>query len=289
MQSRQLPLATGLDYHVLEWGADEPHDHTVLLLHGFLDVAWSWRRTVEAGLAGRFHIVAPDLRGHGDSGRVGAGGYYYFTDYLADVHALVQTLARERLSIVGHSMGGNVASYYTGTFPARVRRLALLEGLGPPVQAVAGPERVRAWLSGWQRLRESAPRTYASIDEAAARLREHDQLLSLEVSRELAEHGTVEEAGGRRRFKHDPLHATAGPYGYQVEVAERFWRAVTCPVLLVDGDRSEFQVADSAARQACFADSRRELLAGAGHMMQRHQPEALAKLLGAFLSEPDHG
>ena len=285
MRSQRIDLATGLGYHLLEWGADEPHDHTVLFLHGFLDVAWSWKATVEAGLAGRYHIVAPELRGHGDTDRIGAGGYYYFADYLADVHALVRKLGRTRLSIVGHSMGGSVASYYTGSFPSRVQRLALLEGLGPPSQAPTGPERVVAWLNGWQRVRNTPPRTYASIDEAAARVREHDRLLDVALSRELAEQGTFAEPDGRRRFKHDPLHATAGPYAYQLDAAQRFWRAITCPVLLVDGAESEYRLGDSDERVASFVQVHHEILAGAGHMMQRHQPAALAALLLPFLGD----
>jgi pimeloyl-ACP methyl ester carboxylesterase len=284
MRSQRVPLSTGLTHHVLEWGHDEPHDHTVLLLHGFLDVAWSWRPTVEAGLSGRFHVVAPELRGHGDSDRVGAGGYYYFADYLTDVHALVKQLAREKLSIVGHSMGGSVASYYTGSFPSRVRKLALLEGLGMPQQTPTGPERVVAWINGWERIRATPPRTYASVEEAAARLREHDRLLDAELALELAQRGTVEDADGRRRFKHDPLHATTGPYGYQLDAAQRFWRAITCPVLLIDGAESEYRLADSDERVKCFAQVQKQTLAGAGHMMQRHQPAALAELLVDFLS-----
>jgi len=284
MRSHKIPLETGLAYHVLEWGADEPHDHTVLLLHGFLDIAWSWRATVEAGLAGRFHLVAPDFRGHGDSDRVGAGGYYYFADYLADVHALVKQVGRTRVSIVGHSMGGSVASYYAGSFPSRLHRLALLEGLGPPAQSPPGPERVVAWLNGWERVRATPPRSYASVDEAAARLREHDRLLDATLARELAEHGTFEGADGRRRFKHDPLHATTGPYGYQLDSAQRFWRAITCPVLLVDGAESEYRLMDVADRVNCFMQVHHEILPGAGHMMQRHQPAPLATLLADFLS-----
>src|SRR5262245_7125425 len=119
--SRRVPLGTGLTHHVLEWGADDPsRDHTVILLHGFLDIAWGWVAVAEPGLAARFHVVAPDLRGHGDSDRVGAGGYYHFPDYLADLHELVAKLGRARVSLVGHSMGGGIAAYYAGSFPERI-------------------------------------------------------------------------------------------------------------------------------------------------------------------------
>jgi len=285
--SRRIPLATGLRYHVLEWGAEDPAlDHTVVLLHGFLDIAWSWQATAEAGLAGQFHVVAPDLRGHGDSDRVGAGGYYYFPDYLADLHALVPLVARRRLSLVGHSMGGSVASYYAGTYPDKVHRLALLEGTGPPETAPPGPDRIRAWLSACQKVRERAHRGYGSVEEAAARLQANDALLDPELARALAERGTIRGPDGRLRFKHDPLHATPGPFGFQLEVAERFWRAITCPVLLVEGAESAFRhaAAEAARRAARFAHAQSVTLPGAGHMMQRHQPAALAQLLAQFLA-----
>ena len=284
-RSRKLRLpAIGLDYHFLEWDAES--DHTVVLLHGFLDVAWTWETTARAGLAKRFHLVAPDFRGHGDSDRVGKGGYYYFMDYVADLRELIPQVARKRVSLVGHSMGGSVAAYYAGTYPADVARLALLEGTGPPDMGGAGPERVNAWIASWQRVRTSGERGYATLDDAAAQMRKHDALLDPAVARQAAERGTRRGDDGRYYFKHDPLHATPGPYGFQVEAAEKFWRRVSCPTLLVEGEKSQFRhpPAEAERRAACFKDVRRATVPGAGHAMQRHQPAALAELLTEFLS-----
>lgn len=286
-RSRRVLLGTGLRYHLLEWGHDDPSlTHTVVLVHGFLDFAWGWEALVQAGLAGRYHVVALDLRGHGDTDRVGAGGYYHFFDYLADLDEVVRHVARERVSLVGHSMGGSVTAYFTGTFPDRVHRLALLEGLGAhaePLSAVPG--RIERWLTACRRVREAPPRTMASLTEAADRLCRHDPHLPKDRALRLAELGTSTDTDGRRSFKHDPLHLTSGPYPFLLEAAEALWRRTTCPVLLVDADQSEFQAfADEIARRAaCFPDARRALLRDAGHMMQRHQPEALARLLIEFL------
>jgi pimeloyl-ACP methyl ester carboxylesterase len=286
--SRHVRLDTGIDYHVLEWGGqDATRTHSVFLLHGFLDLAWSWEATVRAGLAEGLHLVAPDLRGHGDSDRVGAGAYYHFFDYLGDLHSLVGALARDRLSLVGHSMGGSVASYYAGTFPDRVHRLAMLEGTGPPESPQSPPERVQTWLRGWAKVRKRPARSYPSVAVAAERLQKNDPLLEAEMARFLADKGTDVGADGSRTFKHDPLHLTLGPYPFRVAVAAEFWKRITCPVLLVEAERSNMRHPpdETARRHACFVNARHVLLPNAGHMMLRHQPAKLAGLLREFLTE----
>lgn len=285
--SRRVRLGTGLNYHLIEWGHDDPSlEHTVLLIHGFLDFAWGWEEAVNAGLRGRYHVVALDLRGHGDTDPVGAGGYYHFFDYLADVDAVARHVARKRLSLVGHSMGGSVASYFTGAFPDRIHRLAVLEGLGPPAESLDGvPDRISRWLAGWERARQQPPRAMASLDEAAARLCKHDPRLDPTLARRLAELGTTVDADGKRRFKHDPLHLTSGPYPFLLGVAETLWRRITCPVLLVDAEQTEFKSfsEEHLRRATCFRDARRATIDNAGHMMQRHQPHELARQLVEFL------
>ena len=282
--SRKLQLATGLGCHLLEWGDG---DHTVVLIHGFLDNAWGWQPVVEAALAAGLHVVAPDMRGHGDSDWVGPGGYYHFVDYLADLHEVVGQVGRARVSVVGHSMGGSVAAYYAGAFPERVHKLALLEGLGPPESKEAMPARVATWLAAWKKVREKSPKSYATVEEAAARIAEHDPLVSAEMARFLAEKGTTAALGGRIRFKHDPLHATPGPYGFALATAEQFWRRVKCPTLLVAGAQSLMRhaPAEEARRTKCFQHARRAIVEGAGHMMQRHQPKRVGELLRGFLLE----
>ena len=80
MQSRKVSLATGLTYNVLEWeGPAAPGDLTFALIHGFADIGAMWSDVAER-LAPHGHVIAPDLRGHGDSDWIGPGGYYYFMD-----------------------------------------------------------------------------------------------------------------------------------------------------------------------------------------------------------------
>jgi pimeloyl-ACP methyl ester carboxylesterase len=280
-RSRRIALPTGLAYRVLEWGAD--HDDTIVLVHGFLDLGWGWEE-VAARLADRYRVIAPDLRGHGDSDWVGAGGYYHFFDYVADLDAVIARLARGRLSVVGHSMGGNVVSYWCGMRPARLHRVVLVEGLGPPEAHVALPERTATWVHAWAQARLRPPRIMSGVGEAVGRLRANDARLTDTRAHRLVEVGTVAVPGGLT-WKHDPLHLTAGPYLYRKDVAAQFWGKIRAPVLVVDGAESRLRIpdAEAAARMVCFGDAHRVVIAGAGHAVQRHDPDRLAHLIAAHV------
>jgi pimeloyl-ACP methyl ester carboxylesterase len=251
-----------------------------VLLHGFLDLGYGWHEVADR-LAQHAQVIAPDLRGHGDSDWIGGGGYYHFFDYIADVDELIARTARKRLVVVGHSMGGSVASYWAGTRPQRLHALALLEGLGPPDQGeVELSGRTAMWIDAWKKARGKPQKAMASIDEAAARLRKHDPLLGEELARRLATAGTRGVDDGFM-WKHDPLHMTMGPYPFRRDNAAQYWKRITCPVLVIDGGATMLNLAEAerATRRAYFANHRHVVVPGVGHMMQRHDPDAIAKLL----------
>jgi len=281
--SRRLRLATGLDYHLLEWGAAGAP--VLVMVHGFLDLAWAWAEVAER-LAPSYRVIAPDWRGHGDSDWIGAGGYYHFMDYVADLDDVVAQVAPggEPVSIVAHSMGGSVAMYWAGVRPARCRRLALLEGLGPPEMPAALPARTAAWIEAWKRARTRPEKVMASVAEAAARMRKHDPLLGEALALSLAERGTRAVDGGYA-WKHDPVHLTQGPYPFRKDNAAEFWRAITARVIYVEGSASSFRLpsAEVDARLGVIRDARRAVIEGAGHALARHQPDAVAALLAEFL------
>ncbi|MCP4446722.1 MAG: alpha/beta hydrolase [Myxococcales bacterium] len=281
--SKRIDLETGLSYHYLEWDS-AGSEHTVILVHGFLDFCSGWRAAVTPEMQERYHILAPDMRGHGDSDRVGKGGYYHFLDYVADLRSFVGKLGRKKLSIVGHSMGGSIAAYYAGSFPEGLHGLVLMEGLGPPENDTPAPDRVQHWVRGWNRARSRPPHAYSSVEDAAEKLLARDSKLSAREAADLAEWGTRPCEGGVV-FKHDTLHLSQSPTRYSVETALEFWRGIQCPVLLVDGADSPMRhgAEEHARRTDGLANWREEEIPGAGHMIQRHQPEALAKLLLGFL------
>jgi pimeloyl-ACP methyl ester carboxylesterase len=270
--------------HLLSWpGGDRA---TVLCLHGFLDSAWAFHDVAPRLAAAGYHVVAADLRGHGDSGRVGAGSSYQFYDYVFDVKALVDALAPRRLFVVGHSMGAAIAYLYTGAYPDRVERLAMLEGLAMHERPAGDtPGLMVEWIARVERARKRRPRVYADLAAAARAIVVNDPLCPPAEALFLAEHGTREAPGGRA-FKHDPLHLAPNPYPYRHELMQPFWEAIRCRTLILYGAKTEMpQPAEMEARLAAFHTARRVTIPDAGHMMMRHQPEAVVRELLALFAE----
>lgn len=271
--------ANRLRHHLLEWGAGE---RLVLLLHGFLEHAHVWELVGPRLAAAGWHVYALDWRGHGDSEWIGAGGYYHFADYVADLDGVVRQLGG-RPALVAHSMGGNAAVLYAGTAPQRVRALVSIEGLGPPdVGPEAARERYAQWLADLERT-AARPRPTFSLAAAAERLRERYPRMSDAAIALLAEHGTRPEHGARA-WKFDPLHQTRAPQPYSVAQARPFWTAVACPVLYVEGDESLLRLpeADLGERLAALRAAR-AVIRGSAHHPHLEQPAALAALLLEFL------
>jgi len=147
----------------------------VLLIHGALDTGRSFD-AVAAAVAGRAHLTAIDLRGHGQSDRVGAGGSYHLLDFLKDLGLLVQQRGFD--VVVGHSMGGNLALMLVGALPNCTRKLVMLDSVGPPPEdAGEQPARLGELLVALTtEKRDFSP--VSSVDEAVARLQKWNPGLS---------------------------------------------------------------------------------------------------------------
>lgn len=263
----------GLSLQVVEWPGEGP---PVLILHGFLEQGAAWE-----GVARRLgrRVVAPDHRGHGRSDPVGAGGFYHFWDYVGDVDALVRHLGQP-IDLVGHSMGGTVAALFAGACPQAVRRLVLVEGLGPPDATADAVQRAREFLAA----RREAPAHPPMADraEAVRRLRKFNPALDGPEAERLAERITRPEGEGVT-WTWDPLHRARAPVPFQAALFRRFLEQVTAPTLLVDGGASPFVLPDREERAAALPRARREVIAGAGHLVHHDAPEALARVIRAHL------
>ncbi len=256
----------------------------VLVLHGFLDAGSTFEGVAEPLAAAGLEVVAPDLRGFGESERVGAGGYYHFPDYVADVEALIATLGEERVALVGHSMGGGVATLFTGTLPERVTRLVVLEGWGPmhtpPELAV---EQLRRHLRDLARV-DRGGRPLASMEDAVARLAASHPRIPREILASRAER-LVRRTSGELHWAWDPLHRTTSPTIFHAEVYASFLRAIACPTLAISGGPHGWHPPDEDERLALVRDLRRAEIPDAGHMMHWTAPGTVAAIVGPFLLE----
>jgi pimeloyl-ACP methyl ester carboxylesterase len=275
----------GLRHHVRIWGdAAAPR---LFLLHGWMDVGASFQFLVDS-FSRDWHVIAPDWRGFGLSEWARDEGYW-FPDYYADLEALADHYQPgEPVRLVGHSMGGVIASVYAGIRPDRVARLVSMEGLGlarhTPDQA---PVRYAQWLD--QLKGSPAFKPYRSFDDVAARLRKTNPRLPEEHAAFLARHWAKQLPGGEIVLHSDPRHKTFNPYLFRIDEAIACWRRVTAPVLLVSGRQSEIpaRMKDTpeqlAERKGAFRDRREVVLDDCGHMMHHDQPQRLAQLIEEFL------
>jgi pimeloyl-ACP methyl ester carboxylesterase len=252
----------------------------VVVLHGFLEQGAAWDRV--ATRLGR-RVVAPDQRGHGRSDHVGAGGWYHFPDYVGDVDAVVRAIGGP-VDLVGHSMGGTVAALFAGAVPEAVRRLVLVEGLGPPDSTEAAVHRMREYLR--DRRTPPAHGLVKDVEDAARRMRKPNPGIPEEVARALAER-TLRSSEGGLRWTWDELHRARAPTPFSVDLFRRFLAEIRCPVLLVDGGRSPFALPDDPERIAAFpSPPRRVVLPDAGHLVHHDDPEGLARVIREFLEHP---
>jgi pimeloyl-ACP methyl ester carboxylesterase len=300
--SSQWCTARGLRHHLNVWGdpsmvgADRP---PLVMLHGWMDVGASFQFVVDALRADRY-VIAPDLRGFGFTEARAGTDTYWFPDYLGDLDALLDRTVEMRwpgmpIDLLGHSMGGNVAMFYAGIRPERVRRLVNLEGFGmPETRPSQAPGRYAQWLD--QLKAPAEMRGYDSLEAVAARLRRTNPLLRTDRALWLAAHWSREVPGeggtpSRWHVLADPVHKQVSPMLYRRDEAIECWKRIAAPVLWVDGDRSDvtarwkgaYPAGEIEARLAVVQNVERQRLESAGHMLHHDQPEALAERVERFL------
>ena len=154
-------ISQRLRLHYVDWG--NPDAPLLILQHGGRDHcrSWDW---VAADLAKDWHVIAPDLRGHGDSAWSPEGNYA-MNAFVYDFAQLVHTLGHEKVTIVAHSLGGDITARFTGFYPDKVLKLVNIEGLGPPAAMLAEKAgidfsiRMRTWIDDKRKAAGRLPRT----------------------------------------------------------------------------------------------------------------------------------
>ena len=264
----------GWDAHVLRWESPNPDAGRVVLLHGGGGHAHTWGH-LAGRLLDRFTVVALDQRGHGESGPTDRYGSKVLA---ADVGRLLDVLEWPNASLVGHSMGGQAAYQFAAAHPDRVERLVVID-TGPEADP-AGIARIRANLAG--------PDSFATFDDALAEGHRWFPGADETLLRHRVEHNLVTRPDGTLAWRtatgiHDSDTARED---YSDDERWDGWGRLRIPTLLVHGADSDVLTDALVAR---FAESnpaiRVERIEAAGHSIPLDQPDALAYVAAAFLSD----
>lgn len=281
----QIFISQRLRLHYADWGnADAP---LLLLIHGGRDHCRSWDWVARA-LRSDWHVIAPDLRGHGDSAWSPEGNYD-MSSFVYDLSQLIHQLGGKPVTIVAHSLGGNIALRYSGLYPDMVRRLAAIEGLGPSPKLLAEraatpcAEHFRRWITDKRAAAGRIPKRYASIEDAFARMRAENSYLSEEQARHLTIHGINRNEDGTWSWKFDNyLNVWSFSDISQPEI-ETLWSNINCPTLLMYGANSWASNPERDGRLRHFHTARVVELEDAGHWLHHDQFARFMTELQTFL------
>ena len=279
-----------LRYHVRTWG--DARSPKLFLLHGWMDVSASFQFLVDC-LERDWYVVAPDWRGFGLTEWARDG--YWFPDYYADLDALLDIYEPQApVSLVAHSMGGNIAGVYAGVRPHRVAKLISLEGFGASrTKPEDAPARFERWLDEVLEPPQFGP--YASFDAVAARLKKNNARLADDKALFLAQHWAKQIAPGVVTLNSDSKHKMVNPVLNRIEEVFACWQRITAPVLWVSGADSSARgwradiASQLAQRKAAIPNLSEVVLPECGHMMHHDQPEQLARVIEDFLTTPRIG
>lgn len=278
-------ISQRLRLNYVDWGnSDAP---PLLLVHGGRDHARSWDWVAEE-LRNDWHIIAPDLRGHGDSSW-SPDGSYEMSAFVYDMAQLIHQLGLAPVSIIAHSMGGNIATRYAGIFPENVRKLVNIEGLGlsPKMQAerdaIGIQKRFRQWIEDKRNAAGRTPKRYPTIEAAYDRMKAENSYLTDEQARHLTVHGISRNEDGTWSWKFDNYLNIWAIFDMPREDLLSIWQSITCPMLLLYGEKSWASNPEKDGRIEHFPTAKVVEYENAGHWLHHDQFDRFMADVKAFL------
>lgn len=278
-------MSQRLKLHYVDWG--NPEAPPLILQHGGRDHCRSWDWVAQE-LRKDWHVIAADLRGHGDSAW-SPDGDYTMNSYVYDFAQLIHTLGYNEVTICAHSLGGNIATRFTGLYPERVRKLANIEGLGPAPEVLAERDkagyagRMREWIDNKRGAAGRMPKRYPTLRAAYERMKAENTYLTDEQARHLTINGVARNEDGTWSWKFDNyLNVWPVDYTPMAEI-HGLWNAITCPMLLFYGQDSFASNPERDGRLKHFNTARVIEYENAGHWLHHDQFDRFMGDLKAFL------
>jgi len=275
--------------HYLDWGNHGAPP--LVLVHGGRDHARTWDWTAEA-LRHDYHIIVPDLRGHGDSDW-SSDGAYGMASFVFDLAKLIDDIDVGPVAIVSHSLGGGISLRYAGLFPEKVSKLLAVEGIAslPDEMRVERTrplnERLARWVEVRRHLSGRPAYRYRSLDEAIARMRQANGDLTAAQVRHLAVHAVRRNEDGSFSWKYDPYVRSQTPFVPADVDSGAIWARITCPVLLAWGRRSWNNTDPAAAGVVEMFPNARAVGFDGGHWLHHDCFDAFLDRTRRFLATGD--
>ena len=273
----------GLKICLCTWGPEE--GPLVLCLHGILEQGAAWSE-VAINLAQKgYRVIAPDLRGHGRSDRVGKSGSYNLIDFLGDIDAIVENLAGKAFILVGHSLGSVLGAIFATIRPQRIRNIVLVETILPTANEDEDPT---VSLTNQLDCMASPPEhpVFPDVKTAAERLRRGTPAISPALAMMLAERIT-EPCEGGVRWRWEPLLRTRAGISLNSIGRSRYLsilKKIKVPITLVYGDKSNFnRIEDLNKQQEAMPNATKVVVSG-GHNLPLEAPNALAKIISGAVA-----
>ncbi|MSQ13850.1 MAG: alpha/beta hydrolase [Dehalococcoidia bacterium] len=273
-----------LKMHYVDWGNEGKP--LLVIVHGTLDHARSFDWVAKA-LRDDYHVVAPDLRGHGDSAWA-VGGDYSMIGYVTDLEQLLAQINAFPAVLLGHSLGAGIVLQYAGVYPQHVVKVVAVEGLGPTPRRgehAQRPthERIQQWITHNHELAARNPRRYKTLDEAVKRTLEQHTRFSPEQAKHITAHGLARNEDGTYSWKYDNyVRAARMAYPYHEDDTSVVWSRITAPTLLVNGEQS-FAVRGEDERTKAFPNARSVTIPDASHWVHHDQLAVFLKVVRDFL------
>lgn len=270
----------GTQCSIVEWNPDA--EHIIFALHGWLDNLATFE-TLAAQMP-KHRIVAFDFPGHGHSDHISAGASYHFLDGLYLIDDLRAHFQLESVSLLGHSMGGAIATIYAAIEPAKVDKLVLIEALGPVTSAAEKAHETLAMSLSQRRALKNKEKPVYQRFSLALTARAMVSAIKPELIKPLVERALTHVENGYTWRADARLRTTSA-----LRMSEPQLRSVlpkiACPVLLIEAESGYLQLADAEyiqARKPLVKQLQVEMLPG-GHHLHLESPEVVASKINQFL------
>jgi len=260
---------SGMRIHYLDWGS--PEKPPLIMLHGIGRVAHTFDH-IAPHFASKYHVMAIDMRGHGDSGWDPMGAYLV-EDYVKDIEGLADQLRLRNIVIWGNSTGGRVAQVCAGLHPDVVAAV---------ISEDVGPERPSQLADNVARqLKQEDATGWATEEELLIQLKSSYPRTSEEILRSYSHYGTKKRADGRVIWKRDPAIAN----GFVPTELWRFVRQIKPPIIYILGGRSTVvPAATQEELKKALPQAEIAIIPGAGHYPSEESPAELLAVVDKFLS-----